>query len=160
MQYFVSGRFQNEWFSQYLLFEEEKSCNFAVLLKNTLGGLWYFKLLTFSIFFLTSSLLTFPASKTNTLQASYFVRIVKLRNNLWNEAFRVVLLHVRELSRDQPIDGFDVVLQPIGQSSNAFSILGFSLAGKRRGHVLIIHPLADKTNNKHLPKPFQSHKSL
>ena len=25
----------------------------------------------------------------------------------------------------------------IGQSNNAFSILGFSLAGKRRGHVLI-----------------------
>ena len=72
----------------------------------------------------------------------------------------VVLLDVRELSRDHPIHGFDVVLQPIGQSSNAFSILGFSLAGKRRGHVLIIHPLADKTNNKYLPKPFQSHKSL
>ena len=71
----------------------------------------------------------------------------------------VVLLDVRELSRDHPIHGFDVVLQPIGQSSNAFSILGFSLAGKRRGHVLIIHPLADKTNNKYLPKPFQSHKS-
>ena len=38
----------------------------------------------------------------------------------------------------------------IGQSNNAFSILGFSLAGKRRVHVLIF----DKTNNEHLPKPF------
>ena len=39
----------------------------------------------------------------------------------------------------------------IGQSNNAFSILGFSLAGKRRGHVLISHPLADKINSEHLP---------
>ena len=31
--------------------------------------------------------LTFPACKTSTLQASYFVRIVKLWNNLCNEAF-------------------------------------------------------------------------
>ena len=42
----------------------------------------------------------------------------------------------------------------IGQLNNAFSILGFSLAGKPRGHVLTFHPLADKTNNEHLPKPF------
>ena len=35
----------------------------------------------------------------------------------------------------------------IGQSNNAFSILGFSLAGKRRGHVFY------KTNNEHLPTP-------
>ena len=44
----------------------------------------------------------------------------------------------------------------IGQSNNAFSILGFSLAGKRRGHVwsLIFRPLADKSNNEYLPKPF------
>ena len=36
-----------------------------------------------------------------------------------------------------------------GQSSNAFSILGFSLAGKRRVHVLTFF-LAYKRNNKHL----------
>ena len=30
----------------------------------------------------------------------------------------------------------------IGQSNNAFSILGFSLAGKRRGHVLIFSSIA------------------
>ena len=42
----------------------------------------------------------------------------------------------------------------IGQLNNAFYILGFSLAEKQRGHVLTFHPLADKTNNKHLPKPF------
>ena len=41
----------------------------------------------------------------------------------------------------------------IGQANNAFSILGFSLAGKRRSHVLIFHPLADKTKNEHLPNP-------
>ena len=34
----------------------------------------------------------------------------------------------------------------IGQSNNVFCILGFSLAGKRRVHVLIF----DKTNNEHL----------
>ena len=39
-----------------------------------------------------------------------------------------------------------------GQSNNAFSILGFSLAGKRRVHVLIFHPMADKTKNEHLLK--------
>ena len=42
---------------------------------------------------------------------------------------------------------------PIGQSNSAFSILGFSWAGKRRGHVLIFSP-ADKTNNEHLLQPF------
>ena len=42
----------------------------------------------------------------------------------------------------------------IGQSNNAFSILGFSLAGKRTGQVWSFHPLADKTNNEPLPKPF------
>ena len=40
----------------------------------------------------------------------------------------------------------------IGQSNNAFSILGVFLAGKWIGHVLIF--LTDKTNNEHLPKPF------
>ena len=38
----------------------------------------------------------------------------------------------------------------IAQSNNAFSTVGFSLAGKRRVNVLIF----DKTNNEHLPKPF------
>ena len=38
----------------------------------------------------------------------------------------------------------------IGQPNNAFSILGFSLTEKRRGHVLIF----DKTSNEHLPKQF------
>ena len=42
----------------------------------------------------------------------------------------------------------------IGQSNNTFSILGFSLAGKRESMFCSFHPLADKTNNKHLPKPF------
>ena len=35
----------------------------------------------------TGCYLTFPACKTSTLQALYFVRIVKLWNNLCNEAF-------------------------------------------------------------------------
>ena len=38
----------------------------------------------------------------------------------------------------------------IGRSNDTFSALGFSLAGKRRVHVLIF----DKTNNEHLPKQF------
>ena len=46
----------------------------------------------------------------------------------------------------------------IGQSNNAFSILGFSLAGNRteteESMFWSFHPLADKTNNEHLPKPF------
>ena len=50
-------------------------------------------------------------------------------------------LHAWELSRNQSILRFDVILQhdwPItGQSNNASSILGFSLAGKQRVHVLI-----------------------
>ena len=42
----------------------------------------------------------------------------------------------------------------IGQSNNAFSILGFSLAGKRRVHVLIFSSTGWRKNNEHLPKPF------
>ena len=46
-----------------------------------------------------------------------------------------------ELSRNQPRLRFEVILQhdsvTIGQSNNAFSILEFSLAGKRRVHWLI-----------------------
>ena len=43
----------------------------------------------------------------------------------------------------------------IGQSNNAFSILGFSLVGKQRGHVLIFSSIgSDRTNNKHLLQPF------
>ena len=35
----------------------------------------------------------------------------------------------------------------IGQSNNAFSILGFPLAEKEESMFLSFHPLADKTNN-------------
>ena len=42
----------------------------------------------------------------------------------------------------------------INQSNNAFSMLGIVLAGKRRVSVLSFYPLADKTNNEHLPKLF------
>ena len=42
----------------------------------------------------------------------------------------------------------------IGQSNNAFSILGSSLAGKGRVHVLIIfHPLA---YNKHFSRSYEN----
>ena len=42
----------------------------------------------------------------------------------------------------------------IGQSNNAFSILGFSLAGKRIGHVLIVSSIGWQTNNEHFPNHF------
>ena len=42
----------------------------------------------------------------------------------------------------------------IGQSNNAFSILGFSLAGNEEAIFLIFNPMADRANNEHLPKPF------
>ena len=42
----------------------------------------------------------------------------------------------------------------IGQSNNAFSILGFSLAENEESMFCSFHPFADKTNNKHLWKPF------
>ena len=42
----------------------------------------------------------------------------------------------------------------IDQSNNAFSILGFYLAGKRRVHVLFFSTNGWWTNNEHLPKPF------
>ena len=41
-----------------------------------------------------------------------------------------------------------------GESNNAFSILGFFFRGKRRSHVLIFNPMADRANNEHLRKPF------
>ena len=51
----------------------------------------------------------------------------------------------------------------IGQSNNAFSILGFSLAGKRRGHVLIFHWLIKQIMNtcrKHFSRPYDTRHSV
>ena len=42
----------------------------------------------------------------------------------------------------------------IGQSNNAFSVLGCSLTGNEEAMLWSFHPWADKTNNEHLPKPF------
>ena len=42
----------------------------------------------------------------------------------------------------------------IGQSNNAFSILGFSWRENEESMFGSFHPLADKSNNEHLPKPF------
>ena len=42
----------------------------------------------------------------------------------------------------------------IGQSNNVFSILGFLWREKEEAMFWSLHPLADKTNNEHLPKPF------
>ena len=42
----------------------------------------------------------------------------------------------------------------IGQSNNAFSILGFSWRENEESMFWSFHSLADKTNNEHLPKPF------
>ena len=42
----------------------------------------------------------------------------------------------------------------IGQSNNAFSILEFLWRESEEAMFWSFHPLADKTNNEHLPKPF------
>ena len=42
----------------------------------------------------------------------------------------------------------------IGQSNNAFSILGFSLAENEEFMFWSFHPLAYETDDEHLPKPF------
>ena len=41
----------------------------------------------------------------------------------------------------------------IGQSNNAFSILGFFWRENEESMCFSFQPLADKTNNEHLPKP-------
>ena len=42
----------------------------------------------------------------------------------------------------------------IGQSNHAFSILGFFWRENKEAMFWSFHPLADKTNNEHLPRPF------
>ena len=42
----------------------------------------------------------------------------------------------------------------IGQSNNAFSILGFLWRENEEAMFWSFHPLADETKNEHLPKPF------
>ena len=42
----------------------------------------------------------------------------------------------------------------IGQTNNAFSILGCLWPENEEAMFWYFHPLADKTNNEHLPKPF------
>ena len=43
----------------------------------------------------------------------------------------------------------------IGQSNNAFSILGFLWRKNEEAMFWSFHPLADKTNNEQIPKPFE-----
>ena len=42
----------------------------------------------------------------------------------------------------------------MGQSNNAFSILGFLWRENEEAMFSSFHPLADETKNEHLPKPF------
>ena len=42
----------------------------------------------------------------------------------------------------------------IGQSKNVFSIIGFIWRENAAAMFWSFHPMADKTNNEHLPKPF------
>ena len=42
----------------------------------------------------------------------------------------------------------------IGQSNDAFSILGFLWRENKKSMFFSFHPLADETKNEHLPKPF------
>ena len=81
-----------------------------------------------------------PKQQTNGNRAiSLVYRTVTNARGFWlvERTLRWKKLHAWELSRNHPILRFDVILQHKWQSSNAFSILGFSLAGKRRVHVLI-----------------------
>ena len=62
-------------------------------------------------------------------------------------------LHARELSRNQSILRFEVILRHDCQSHNAFSILGFSLVGKRSPCVdLFIHWLIKQITNTYLKR--------
>ena len=62
-------------------------------------------------------------------------------------------LHAENFLEIKRYFGLTSYCNTIGQSSNAFSALGFSLAGKRRVQDLIFSALADKTKSEHLPKP-------
>ena len=56
--------------------------------------------------------------------------------------------HVRELSRNQSILRFDVILQHDWPIEQCFLHIRVFFGGKTKS------PLADKANNEHLPKPF------
>ena len=65
-------------------------------------------------------------------------------------------LHGRELSRNQPTLRFDVILQhdwPIEQCLLHIRVF-FGGGGNEESMFWCFHPLADKTNNEHLLKPF------
>ena len=55
-----------------------------------------------------------------------------------NANARLKKRHARELSRNQTILRFDVILQRDWPIEQYLLILGFSLAGKRRVHLLIL----------------------
>ena len=67
---------------------------------------------------------------------------------------RVNKRQARELSRNQPILCFHVILQHDCPIEQCLLYLRVFLSGKRRGHVWSFHSLADKTNNEYLTKPF------
>ena len=67
---------------------------------------------------------------------------------------RVKKRQARELSRNQPILCFHVILQHDYPIEQCLLYLRVFLSGKRRGHVWSFHSLADKTNNEYLTKPF------
>ena len=63
-------------------------------------------------------------------------------------------LHARELSRNQPILRFDVILQHDWPIEQCLLYIRVFFSGKTKVIFSSFHPLADKTNNEHLPKPF------
>ena len=70
---------------------------------------------------------------------------------------RVKKLHACKLSRNQSIIRFDVILQhdwPIDNRTMPSSFKGFLWRENEESMFRSFHPLADKTNNVHLPKPF------
>ena len=101
------------------------------------------------------------ASKTETTNERKYSDLIGLSNRYNARGFRLVKRtlgwknftpeNFLEIKRYFALTSY---CNTIGESNNAFSILGFSLAGKRTGHIWSFHPLADKTNDEPLPKPF------
>ena len=76
--------------------------------------------------------------KTEIERYDWFIERVKRARLLVGSAnVRVKRRHAQELSRNQPILRFDVILQYDWPIKHCLLHIGFSLAGKQRGLLLI-----------------------
>ena len=86
--------------------------------------------------------------RTELTRFDWFIEGIVKRVDLgWLSGRSGEKLHARELEINRYF-ALTSCCNKIGQSNNAFSILGFS------SMFWSFHPLADKTNVEHLPKPF------